>query len=135
MVPVATQMVVGEPSLRSSIHQLLTILLPVLATPIHDALPLHTILIPIQGQNRELRRRYDNSDSSILEPLCLLVLAVQSVTLVDRCIRAYNIVYSLPTYAPIPRELEIAMLEDQKKFLEEALNRVNSRLKELKKEE
>jgi len=40
-----------------------------------------------------------------------------------------------PTYAPIPKELEIAMLEDQKKFLEEALNRVNSRLTELKKEE
>jgi len=40
-----------------------------------------------------------------------------------------------PTYTPIPREQEIAILEDQKKFLEEALNRINSRLEELKKEE
>jgi hypothetical protein len=40
-----------------------------------------------------------------------------------------------PAYTPIPREQEIAMLEDQKRFLEEALNRINSRLEELKKEE
>jgi len=40
-----------------------------------------------------------------------------------------------PTYTHIPKEQEIAILEDQKKFLEEALNRINSRLEELKKEE
>lgn len=100
MVPMATKMVVGVSSLRIPIHWLLlTILLPVLGTPVHDALPLHTILIPVQGQNRQVRRCYDSSDSSVLESLCLLVLAVQDVTLVslvDRCILACNIVYSLP---------------------------------------
>ena len=40
-----------------------------------------------------------------------------------------------PPYAPLPKEQETAVLEDQKKLLEETLNRINSRLEELKKEE
>jgi len=40
----------------------------------------------------------------------------------------------VPPYAAIPKEQEIAMLEDQRKRMEEALKQINKRLKELKKE-
>jgi len=41
----------------------------------------------------------------------------------------------LTPYAPIPKEQEIAMLKNQEKMIEQALEQIRKRLKELKKKE
>ncbi len=41
----------------------------------------------------------------------------------------------LPAYAGLPKEQEIAILESQKRLLEEMLSQINKRLEELKKEQ
>jgi hypothetical protein len=41
----------------------------------------------------------------------------------------------LTPYAAISKEQEIALLEDQRKWLEDALDQIKTRLEELKKEE
>jgi len=41
----------------------------------------------------------------------------------------------LPAYVGLPKEQEIAILEEQRRFLEEMLSQINKRLEELRREQ